>query len=162
MPSNQLPLSQNIQENTLINNNLSKTTNQKETANSNTSKSELNHQTSANLQSKRNSKSTESEHQSLSSPTTPLPCSALWDNVSNEKMLSSRKNHRFPRTDESNRSKCVYSFEIPSNEFSEKKTLLENDYNQNYQSSTTLFTFVTRQQYLEELQALDEYIFYIK
>jgi len=37
-----------------------------------------------------------------------------------------------------------------------------NVYNQNYHSSTTLFTFIARQQYLKELEALDKHIIYIK
>ncbi len=34
-------------------------------------------------------------YQSISSPSTPIPCRALWDNISNEKILFQRKRHRF-------------------------------------------------------------------
>ncbi len=36
-----------------------------------------------------------SECQSILSPSTPMPCHALWDSISNEKLLTQRKNHCF-------------------------------------------------------------------
>jgi hypothetical protein len=36
-----------------------------------------------------------STYQSILSPSTPIPCRALWDNISNEKILFQRKRHRF-------------------------------------------------------------------
>jgi hypothetical protein len=85
---NQLPLSQNIKENQIINKNLSETVNSKEN-------SELKHQISDNREIKINSNSTDSAYQPISSPSSPIPCNALWDNISNEKILSQRKDHRF-------------------------------------------------------------------
>jgi hypothetical protein len=36
-----------------------------------------------------------SAYQSILNPSTPIPCRALWDNISNEKILFQRKRHRF-------------------------------------------------------------------
>ncbi len=81
-------------------------------------------------------------HQSTSSPSIPIPCHALWDNISNEKILFQRKKPRF----------C----------FVKKSRSDQSGRNQNHHSSTTLFTDLTRQQYLKESENLDEHILYIK
>ncbi len=133
---NQLSLSQNIKDNQFINKNLSETFNLKET-------SETKHPIADNRELKAISNSTDSQNQAITNPSSPTPCNALWDNISNEKLLSLCKNHR--------RTHIHFSKEIN-----------QNDYNQNYHSATTLFEFITRQQYLKEQQALNEHILYIK
>ncbi|CAF2330068.1 unnamed protein product [Rotaria sp. Silwood2] len=79
-------------------------------------------------------------------PSIPKPCYPLWNNISNENILFQNKNNHL-------------TF-IEKNRFSEE--INHNDYNQNYHSSTTLFTFITRQQYLKEQQILNEHILYVK
>jgi len=53
-----------------------------------------------------------------------------------------------------------YFLKRKENHFS--KEINQNDYNHNYHSATTLFEFITQQQYLKERQALNEHILYIK
>jgi len=88
-----LPIPQNIKDNQFINKNLSETVNSKE-----------------NCELKINSNSTESEHPSRSSPSCPIPCNALWDNISNEKLLCQHKKHRLTRIKkhQSDRSKIPF------------------------------------------------------
>jgi hypothetical protein len=75
-----MPMPQNIKDNQLINKNLSETVNSKE-----------------NSELKINSNSTEFEHPSISSPSCPIQCIALWGNISNEKLLCQRKKHHLTR-----------------------------------------------------------------
>jgi hypothetical protein len=101
MPSNrinhQLPLSQTIKEN------LSETVNSKEN-------SELKEKIFDKRELKINSNTTDSKYQSILSPSSPIPCNALWDNISNEKILSQRKKHRFSliRKNQSDQSKISF------------------------------------------------------
>ncbi|CAF0727016.1 unnamed protein product [Adineta steineri] len=86
------------------------------------------------------------ENQITIGPSSLAPCHALWDNISNEKILLKYKNHSFTS-------------------MKKKKTdqkINHKDYNQNYHSSTTLLTFIARQQYLRERQTLNEHILYSK
>ncbi|UJR33727.1 hypothetical protein I4U23_021154 [Adineta vaga] len=87
------------------------------------------------------------KNQSISNLSSPSPCLALWNNVSYEKIITQYKNH--------------HHFTLVNQEQSHQK-INQNDYNQNYHSYTTLISFITRQQYLKERQALDEHILYIK
>jgi hypothetical protein len=82
---NQLPPSHNNKDNHFMNQNLSETFNL-------TEKSELKKQIYDNREYKIISNSTDLQHQPISSPSFPMPCNALWDNISNEKILSQPKN----------------------------------------------------------------------
>ncbi|CAF0780704.1 unnamed protein product [Rotaria sp. Silwood1] len=113
---NQLPISQKIKDNEFINKNLSEIINKNEILNR------------------------------IFNPSTPKSCYPLWNNISNEKLLSQHKNNHL--------------ILIEKDKFSKENN--HNDYNQNYHSSTTLFTFITRQQYVKEQQTLNEHILYVK
>ncbi|CAF3344970.1 unnamed protein product [Rotaria sp. Silwood1] len=113
---NQLPISQKIKDNEFINKNLSEIINKNEILNR------------------------------IFNPSTPKSCYPLWNNISNEKLLSQHKNNHL--------------ILIEKDKFSKENN--HNDYNQNYHSSTTLFTFITRQQYAKEQQTLNEHILYVK
>jgi len=88
----------------LLHKNLSETFNLKET-------SETKHPIADNRELKAISNSTDSEHQAITSPSSPTPCTALWDNISNEKLLSRCKNHRRShiKKNQSNQSKILFS-----------------------------------------------------
>ncbi|CAF0725473.1 unnamed protein product [Adineta ricciae] len=75
----------------------------------------------------------------------PSPCLALWNNISHEKLIRQYKNRHF-----------TLAKQTPSNQ-----KINQNDYNQNYHSYTTLFTYIARRQYFREQQALNEHILYI-
>ncbi len=100
---NQLPSSQDIEENDLINKNRSEIINSTENF-------EQKHQISDNRELKINSNPANAENQLISSPSSPIPCNALWDNISNEKLLCQRKKHRFPliRKKQSDQSKIRF------------------------------------------------------
>ncbi|CAF1276193.1 unnamed protein product [Adineta steineri] len=86
------------------------------------------------------------ENQITTGPSSLAPCHALWDNISNEKIVLKYKN---------------YSFTSMKKKKTDQK-INHKDYNQNYHSSTTLLTFIARQQYLRERQTLNEHILYSK
>ncbi|CAF3929388.1 unnamed protein product [Rotaria sordida] len=132
----QLPISPKIKDNEFINKNLSEIIN----------KNEKFDQISDNDELKIISYLANSKYQQISNPSTPKPCNPLWNNISNEKILSQHKNNHLTA--------------IENNKFS--KEINHKDHNQNYHSSTTLFTFITRQQYLKEQQTLNEHILYVK
>ncbi|CAF3323836.1 unnamed protein product [Rotaria sp. Silwood1] len=113
---NQLPISQKIKDNEFINKNLSEIITENEILDR------------------------------IFNPSTPKSCYPIWNNISNEKLLSQHKNNHL--------------ILIEKDKFSKENN--HNDYNQNYHSSTTLFTFITRQQYVKEQQTLNEHILYVK
>ncbi|CAF3337257.1 unnamed protein product [Rotaria sp. Silwood1] len=113
---NQLPISQKIKDNEFINKNLSEIITENEILDR------------------------------IFNPSTPKSCYPIWNNISNEKLLSQHKNNHL--------------ILIEKDKFSKENN--HNDHNQNYHSSTTLFTFITRQQYAKEQQTLNEHILYVK